>query len=207
MGAQAASRATNGRMASSAPTRSTFFQETPGEEGEVESRSLDESSVLDFDDSPSSSTMPLSPSPSRPDMSVKGGEWIKIVDLRASGMRTIAHFRLPPSRHTVPNIQNRRHSENGHSSISYLEFSPDGTTLFASPVDGRSFHLFDIHPSASSETLKNGVEGEVWHLYELKRGSTVSEVVEVKWSGDGRWVGVATGRGTVRMSPLLPRWM
>jgi len=204
MGAQAASRATNGRMASSAPTRSTFFE--AGEDGEIESRSLADSSVLDFDDSPSSSTMPLLPHSSRPDTNVKGGEWIKVVDLGGSAMRTIAHFRLSPSRHSVPNISTSgRYSEIGHSSISHLSFSPDGTTLFASSVDGRSFHLFDIHPQPRSETRKsqNGVEGEVWHLYEMRRGNTVSEVTEVQWSGDGRWVGVATGRGTVRKSSLL----
>jgi WD40 repeat protein len=193
MGAQAASRATNGRMATSAPTHSTL----PHEEGELESRSLDDSSVLD-----ESTTSVHPPSPLRvsgSDSSMKqGGEWIKIIDL--TNLRIIAHFRLPPSRHIVPNVTTgtRRFSETGHSSVSHLTFSPDGTTLFAAPADGRSFHLFEIHPQSTSPENQSEIQGEVWHLYELRRGNTASEVVEVNWSPDGRWVGVATGRGTVR---------
>jgi len=200
MGAQAASRATNGRLATSAPTHSTL----PHEEGEVESRSLDDSSVLDESTSvgpPSPSPSPLRGSGSNSSMK-QGGEWINIIDLSHS--RTIAHFRLPPSRHSVPNVptSTRRFSETGHSAVSHLAFSPDGTTLFAAPADGRSFHLFEIHPHMPPQN-QSEVQGEVWHLYELRRGNTVSEVVEVNWSSDGRWIGVATGRGTVRKLSFL----
>ena len=196
MGAQAASRATNGRMATSAPTHSTL----PHEDGEVESRSLDDSSVLD-ESTPVEPSSP-SPSPSRVSGSgsslKQGGEWVKIIDLITS--RTIAHFRLPPSRHSVPNVttRSRRVSDTGHSAVSHLAFSPDGTTLFAAPAHGRSFHLFEVHPDTASPQNPGEVQGEAWHLYELRRGNTVSEVVEVNWSSDGRWIGVATGRGTVR---------
>jgi hypothetical protein len=202
MGAQAASRATNGRLATSAPTNSTF----PQENGDAESRSLDDSSVLDESttsvDPPSPSSSPLRESGSNSSMKQGGGEWIKIIDLSHS--RTIAHFRLPPSRHSVPNVTTgtRRFSETGHSAVSHLAFSPDGTTLFAASVDGRSFHLFEIHPQTTSRGNQSEVQGEVWHLYELRRGNTVSEVVEVNWSSDGRWIGVATGRGTVRKLPF-----
>jgi hypothetical protein len=76
MGAQAASRATNGRMATSAPTHSTL----PHDNGDVESRSLDDSSVLDEStsvDPPSPSPSPLRESGSN--SSVKqGGEWIRL---------------------------------------------------------------------------------------------------------------------------------
>ena len=196
MGAQAASRATNGRMATSAPTHFTL----PHEDGEVESRSLDDSSVLDE----SSPVEPPSPSPSSlrasgsgPSLK-QGGEWIKVIDLTTS--RTIAHFRLPPSRHSVPHVaaRPRRVSDTGHLAVSHLAFSPDGATLFAAPISGRSFHLFEIHPHTTSPGNQSEVQGEVWHLYELRRGNTVSEVVEVNWSSDRRWIGVATGRGTVR---------
>jgi hypothetical protein len=205
MGAQAASRATNGsmgiRMATSAPTHSHSPLE--GGEDETESRSLDDPSVLD--DGPiasSSSTESI--------RGKQGGEWIKIIDLFSpeGGIRTIAHFRLPPSRHlgSPPSTRNRRCSETHSSSSSttaHLSFSPDGTTLFAAPMDGRSFHLFDIHPHLSSPASikkETQVQGEVWHLYELKRGNTAAEVSTVEWSRDGRWIGVATGRGTVRKS-------
>lgn len=201
MGAQAASRATNGRMATSAPTHSTL----PHDDGEVENRSLDDSSVLDE----SSPVEPPSPSPSSlrasgsgPSLK-EGGEWIKIIDLTTS--RTIAHFKLPPPRHAVPNVtaSPRRVSDTGHSAVSHLAFSPDGATLFAAPISGRSFHLFEIHPHTASPPNQSEVQGEVWHSYELRRGNTVSEVVEMNWSSDGRWIGVATGRGTVRKLPSL----
>lgn len=202
MGAQAAQRATNGRMASSAPNQSTLALA----EGEVESRSLDDSSVLDDSttsvDTPSpSSTRDAESSSSRK----QGGEWIKMIDI--CNFRTIAHFRLPASRHSVPSVptRSRRVSEAGHTAVSHLAFSPDGTTLFATPVDGRSFHLFDVHPHTPSEHQvceAEQVQGEVWHMYELRRGNTASEVVEVKWSDDGRWIGTATGRGTVRKLQL-----
>lgn len=152
-------------------------------------------------DESTASIDPPSPPPARnanssPSMK-QGGEWIKIIDF--SNSRTIAHFKLPPSRHSVPSVptRSRRFSEVGHSAVSHLAFSPDGTTLFAAPVDGRSFHLFELHPHTRASE-KEQVQGEVWHLYELKRGNTASEVVEVNWSRDGRWIGVATGRGTVR---------
>ena len=197
MGAQAASRATNGRMATSAPTHSTL----PHEDGEVESRSLDDSSVLD-ESSPVEPPSPLRVSGSGSSLK-EGGEWIKIIDLTTS--KTIAHFRLPPSRHAVPNVtaRPRRVSDTSHSAVSHLAFSPDGTTLFAAPAHGRSFHLFEIHPHTASPPNQSEVQGEVWHLYELRRGNTVSEVVEVNWSSDGRWIGVATGRGTVRKLPSV----
>jgi len=203
LGAQAASRATNQRMATSAPTHSTL----PHEEGELESRSLDDSSVLDEStsvDPPSPSPSPLR-APGSGSRMKQGGEWIKIINLTNS--RTIAHFRLPPSRHTVPNVTNgnRKFSETGHSAVSHLAFSPDGTTLFAAPADGKSFHLFEIHPHSTSPGNQAEVQGEVWHLYELRRGNTISEVVEVNWSRDGRWIGVATGRGTVRKPCPLHR--
>jgi hypothetical protein len=186
-------------MATSAPTHSTL----PHDNSDVESRSLDDSSVLDESitsvepPSPSPSSSPLRGSGSNSSMK-QGGEWIKIIDLSHS--RTIAHFRLPQSRHTVPTVTTgtQRFSETGHAAVSHLAFSPDGTTLFAAPADGRSFHLFELHPHATPTQNQSEVQGEVWHLYELRRGNTVSEVVEVNWSSDGRWIGVATGRGTVR---------
>ena len=167
----------------------------------MESRSLDDSSILDES---TTSIDPPSPSSIRNGDSGprvgKGGEWIRIIDL--SNSRSIAHFKLPPSRHSVPNVptRSRRISEVDHSAVSHLAFSPDGTMLFAASMDGRSFHLFDVHPHTRA-SVKEQVQGEVWHLYELKRGNTASEVVEVNWSKDGRWIGVATGRGTVRKLP------
>lgn len=205
MGAQAAGRAANQRLASSAPARGGLEIDANNgspslgspEEATSESRSLTESSILD--------DIPMA----EPDV---GGQWIKIIDLCPSASSahrqppeptTIAHFRLPCSRQVVPPI-NSHESLNAYSQsryVSHLAFSPDGTGIFVSPADGRALHLFDIHPASPELPVPSGtVAGEVWHTYELRRGNTAAAVSEVQWSADGRWIGVATQRGTVRES-------
>jgi hypothetical protein len=202
MGAQAASRATNGRLATSAPAHGSLgiaALDAPGlGDEESESRSLDDSSSL-LDEVVGGSGLDFRPGPNR------GGEWIKIIDICASSdsrtkTRTIAHFRLPSRTNPALDARSRPPSDLHHSSssVTHLAFSPDGTSLFAAPADGRSFHLLEIHPSGPVSSGTQAGEGEVWHMYELRRGNTAAAVSEVKWSQDGRWVGVATGRGTVR---------
>lgn len=198
MGAQAASRATNGRLATSAPTHGSMgfaTLDTPAGDEETESRSLDDSSSV-LDEAVETGRSPSSPETRQ--TGIRGGEWIKVVDLQAGAKpRTIAHFKLPHTRpYTSLESRSRRRSDAGHSDyISHLAFSPDGIRLFAAPADGRSFHLLDIHPASPAGSAS---EGEVWHMYELRRGNSAAAVSEVQWSQDGRWVGVATGRGTVR---------
>lgn len=196
MGAQAAGRAANQRLASSAPARSSLDEMTREDitastSATSESRSFEGSSHMDEATSV--------------DQSDAGGQWVKVIDLCAGGsggIRTIAHFRLPRSKPLVsPSGNDTAQSR----TISHLAFSPSGTSLFVAPRDGRVFHLVDIHPASPGRELilgRQGVEGEVsgevWHMYELRRGNTAAAVNEVKWSLDGRWVGVATQRGTVR---------
>jgi hypothetical protein len=110
-----------------------------------------------------------------PPTSPAPAQWIKIIDVKRS--RTVAHFRVPvKTLHSV-----------GEQGISLLSFSPDGTQLTAAQADGKACHVFQIHPGTKSEVL---------HLYELRRGNTVASVKEIVW--DARWIGVATGRGTIR---------
>lgn len=193
LGAQAAGRAANQRLASSAPARSSMEEPIAETEGSnmTESRSFEGSSHME-DKSPTE----------QPDAD---GQWIKIVDLCAresSGPRTIAHFRLPRSKPLVsPSSTEPAHPH----TISHLSFSPGGTSLFIAPRDGRVFHIVDIHPGGPGHRHAHGnhaveeeVSGDVWHMYELRRGNTAASVNEVTWSTDGRWVGVATQRGTVR---------
>lgn len=205
MGAQAAGRAANQRLASSAPARGSLeieaadagsgSLESPDDTATSESRSLDESCVLDD----MSSVEPGA-----------GGQWIKIVDLcpvvspsPERKANTVAHFRLPRSNREVATPTNGKHqqatSRTQPRAISYLAFSPDGASLFVAPADGRTFHILDVHPDGPDQLDQTcEVAGEVWHTYELRRGNTVAAVSDVQWSADGRWIGVATQRGTVR---------
>lgn len=197
LGAQAAGRAANQRLASSAPARSGLEEVSRDDATAIaisESRSFEESSHMDMDD-----TQPV-------EQSDTAGQWVKVVDLCAGGAanstKTIAHFRLPRSK---PLVSPSGSDTNQSRTISFLAFSPSGTSLFITPRDGRVFHVVDLHPAGPDRVLgQPGVEGEVygevWHMYELRRGSTAAAVSEVKWSLDGRWIGVATQRGTVRKS-------
>jgi len=234
LGARAAGRARNGRLARSAPVDGSVSLDDDDDRrggGDSESRSLDESSVID--------------EPMSTGSSLGGGEWIKVVDLKprsarkappkkdspslattsgapsisasqyppeassSEGPEVTAHFRLPLNQFLAPSFPAEPSQIKRHSSalrpqpISNLSFSPSGTQLFAAAADGRIFHVFDIHPAgALSHEIKGECKGEVWHLYELRRGSTAASVCEVTWDKDGRWLGVGTGLGTIRMSAI-----
>lgn len=200
-GARAANQARNNRLARSAPADSgTLADDEDGAESTAtESRSLGESSVLE-DPVPSTS-------------GTSGGEWIKIIDLGPRSTleagpvvdpQAIAHFRLPAARSVTPitaDIEANRspHSHRAPHEVSCLSFNTLGTQLLASPADGRVSHVFEIHPAGPGLTSsRSEVSGQVWHLYELRRGNTVGRVCDVSWSKDGRWVSIATGKGTIR---------
>ncbi|WVW80768.1 hypothetical protein I302_102754 [Kwoniella bestiolae CBS 10118] len=232
MGAKAANRARTTRLAKSAPTDSSGTlgdEETDDFDLEAESRSLEESSVLEEVSSSSSSAIPA-----------PGGEWVKVIDLfpppsrrnhksRSKSRRShsrqsdshqpthteayemIAHFRLPPSTSPLPidpasphQSGARRSSNNRPHPVAHLSFSPDGTQLFAAPDDGRSFHILDVHPAGIDKDEMGEVKGQVWHLYELRRGHTAATVKQVAWDTNGRWIGVGTGKGTVHVFPIHP---
>ncbi|TXT05902.1 hypothetical protein VHUM_03663 [Vanrija humicola] len=193
MGAKAASQASGGRLATSAPA-----ERGPLEADNVyaaESRSVEDGSSQD-----SGSTV-------RP----PAGVWVKIIDVRPSGgtaPELIAHFRLPPPRSLVasprPSGANGRHVPSAKEyPISFLSFSPRSSRLFAATSDGRSFHLLDVRPRGGS-VAKRSCKGEVWVSYILRRGNTSGVVRSVSWSSDERWIAVGTGKGTIHVFPINP---
>jgi WD40 repeat protein len=210
---------------------------------EVESKSLGESSTLEEDvraRDPSSLSASLSTTgesggewikiidlfPRRRAPSTSRGTGGRRASLTATTSLTgtpplpeiVAHFRLPsakpPSSPAVSAPTRSRITPNSTiSPVSCLSFSPDGTRLLASPSDGRSLHILEVHPaglhplnariSSGNARTRNStglMGGEVWHQYELRRGNTSADVSDIQWSNDGRWVGVGTSRGTVRES-------
>ena len=209
-GARAANHARTTRLARSAPTDgSGSLNESAGGEDDLENesepRSLDGPSY--FED--------RTPFPS-----AVGGEWIKIIDLfprkapatidnlaessseaARSKSELVAHFRLPARAPTTGAFTHdeRQTFRPRYLTASVLAFSPCGTRLLVAQADGRSAHIFDIRPAGTKRSAVRGhCKGQVWHLYELRRGTTIASVRMVNWSADGRWVGVATGRGTTR---------
>lgn len=188
MGARAASQASSGRMASSAPNDRVLGDNlSPMSTEAGESRSVEEGVAGDI-----SSPKPL------------GGVWIKIVDLfPASSSETdlISHFRLPPLRHLVPSMPTnspRASAVVRDQPVSLLSFSADGTRLFAAPADGRAFHVLEVRPRGAMLAKPGAPRGEVWDAYVLRRGNTSALVRSVAWSHDERFVAVGTGRGTIR---------
>lgn len=204
MGARAANQARNSRLARSAPAEASgSLADEEREDDETESKSAVEASVMEEAVGPEVE---------------ERGDWVQVVDLgRLAGNRlrgttgrsgsdassqlpVVAHFQSPPSRLVAPlpaQSVDQRLSLHSRQAVSYLSFNALGTQLVVAPADGRVLHIFEISPSGAARNA-SGVAGEVWHLYELRRGNTAGAVCEVKWSQDGRWVGVGTGRGTIR---------
>ncbi len=184
MGARVAGRAGSGRMARSAPADGRSLDE------EIEEEEVSEEGYP-LDDTVSQS-------------SKQQGEWVRIIDLfplYSTTPRLIAHFRLPSNRFSIsqthPSSKDQRERV---ECISHLSFSPDGITLFAAS-DGKVFHLLEVHPAGPSAVDdRRECRGEVWQTYELRRGHTGARVYDVVWDKSGRFVGVGTGRGTVRKS-------
>lgn len=138
--------------------------------------------------------------------------WIKVVDLspRGGGPPTeVAHFQLPPSRLALPNLpaspsSRAQPDDQSGPVVSFLSFSPTGTTLFAAPQHGRSFHILDIRPAEVAKTGETNTRGTVWHTYELRRGHTRASVQDAQWSPDGRFISITTGKGTVHIYAIHP---
>lgn len=183
-GAKAASQASSGRMASSAPNDRVLENLSPPTSDTGDTRSGDDGAEI------ASSKPP-------------GGVWVKIVDLfpcSSAEPELIAHFRLPLIRHLVPAMPTQSPGSTvvGDQPVTLLDFSPDGTRLFAAPADGRAFHLLEVRPRGAMLARPGPPKGEVWDTYVLRRGNTPATVRSVSWSHDGRYVAVGTGRGTIR---------
>ncbi|RXK41958.1 hypothetical protein M231_00679 [Tremella mesenterica] len=213
-GAKAANQARNNRLARSAPEGSSGGLADQDEDQCDERKSLGDSSL--FDDLTTTSNGRTE------------SQWIKVFDLGprqdlpsslgdSSGSSNlpillvpvlVAHFCLPPSRSSLPTLYSAIDSQRlykQHLSISYLSFSKCGTKLLAAQDDGRACHVFGIRPAGAKKLDMPGeCKGLAWHLYELRRGNTAATVINVEWSRDGRWVGVATGRGTIHIFPMNP---
>ncbi|KAF0453413.1 autophagy-related protein 18f isoform x2 [Gigaspora margarita] len=84
--------------------------------------------------------------------------------------------------------------------VGYLSFSPSGTFLLSTSVQGHQFHVFEVigKRRRGKKSLK--------HVYQLSRGYTNAIIGDggVGWSDDSRWCAVASGRGTIHLFAINP---
>ena len=102
--------------------------------------------------------------------------------------------------------------------IAHLAFAGVGATpiVCVAPRDGQRVAVFQIRPGgagpgapatpATAAAREPAVAEMPWHWYDLRRGVTSARVDSVVWEKTGRWVGVATGRRTVRECRVCPWW-
>ncbi|EJT48259.1 hypothetical protein A1Q1_02727 [Trichosporon asahii var. asahii CBS 2479] len=190
MGARAAS-ASHARMAVSAPAERGLGDDDNVSVATSESRSMDDGL------GEGGGAMPR-----------LKGIWVKIIDLKPEP-ELIAHFRLPPVRSLISTasgqLQRAPTVTRKNQPVTFLEFSSDGTRLFAASVGGRAFHVFDVRPrSANAKRNKRAPKGEVWEAYILRRGNTSASVCSATWSPDDRWLAVGTAKGTLHVFPICP---
>ncbi|CDZ96326.1 WD40 repeat protein [Phaffia rhodozyma] len=89
--------------------------------------------------------------------------------------------------------------------INHLSFSPNSQMLLISQAPSCSFAVVEIRPPRKSPHPAPGhSSGEVWERYVLRRGVSEAVVKSVSWDNAGRWVAVATGKGTLHVYPLNP---
>lgn len=186
------SNATADRLAKSAPVEGSFLVDPDaGEHGTDD---------IDTEEYNSSARTRTSRPPTQERSRRPLIRWIKIVDFPRD--RVIALFQLPPAG-SYSGMLSPDHRYAG--TVSFLSFSPNGTQLLAAQADGRACHVVQIHPTAAGAERRGAkdVHGEVYHMYELKRGNTPAEIKDVVWDARGRWLGVVSGQGTIRASLLL----
>ncbi|BGP39890.1 hypothetical protein JCM10450v2_003864 [Rhodotorula kratochvilovae] len=138
---------------------------------------------------------------------------VKVVDLVAScaapAPQAKGKARAPP----VPQMKLVAHFRPYGSALALLSLAPAGTTLLAASAAGHSFDVFELKPvvpvgvsataSAAASTSGEGA-GKFWHRYRLQRGFTSASASSASWTPDGRFVAVATSKGTAHVFALQP---
>ncbi|GJE97284.1 hypothetical protein PsYK624_135000 [Phanerochaete sordida] len=90
--------------------------------------------------------------------------------------------------------------------VSLVQFSADGTSLLVALRGGHVMKAFQLRPTrrhAGSAGDTDGLEAP-WHIYDLRRGRTSAIVDSLTWAHDGRWMAVATEKGTVHVFATNP---
>lgn len=134
------------------------------------------------------------PHPTRPSAQPSVEEQsIQIVELPSSSPGSAKKPTLHTILHFYPSL-------NPHSTqpINHLSFSPNSQMLFISQAPSCVFSIVEIRPSSPGGLGASKELGESWERYVLRRGVREGVVRFVQWDKGGRWIGVGTGKGTLR---------
>lgn len=134
------------------------------------------------------------------------------VDQRASGdnAQHITVLDLHSLRSAAPSPSPTRITEffvGKEQPISLLQFSHDGTSLMVATSGGQTMKVYQLRPSPaliSNAGAASAGPSPPWHIYDLRRGRTSAIVDSLTWAHDGRWMAVATEKGTVHVFATNP---
>jgi len=86
----------------------------------------------------------------------------------------------------------------GHyGEVNGLRFDESGTLLAVSDVHGNDIYIYQLAHMAMDVEAPSPI-------YRLNRGLTPAIIQNMSFSGDGRWIAVASQRGTVHLFPIHP---
>jgi hypothetical protein len=141
-------------------------------------------------------------SPTTPEQDARAGA-VKVFDVVR--LRSVAHFRAH------------------WNAIAALEFDGSGTLLVTAAVDGQTFNVYSLRPpvaqppayasptvqssAAAAASASGGADGDMLiprQLYRLVRGFTSAAIQSITFSGDSRYLSVASMRGTTHIYALSP---
>lgn len=91
--------------------------------------------------------------------------------------------------------------------ISLLQFSHDGTSLMVATRGGHVMKVYKLRPARRPVASAPNADAALhppWHIYDLRRGRTSAIVDSLTWAHDGRWMAVATEKGTVHVFATNP---
>lgn len=153
--------------------------------------------------------MPLEPSLVDQEASSDRNHYITVVDLHS----LCSQLQQPPYPARVAEFTV------GHDQpVSLLQFSEDGNSIIVARRDGQTMKVYQLRPLPASTrspgwTDDSGNHVTVnssqpahspWHVYDLRRGRTSAVVESLTWAYDGRWMAVATQKGTVHIFASNP---
>lgn len=139
--------------------------------------------------------------PTTPEQDARAGA-VKVFDVVR--LRSVAHFRAH------------------WNAIAALEFDGSGTLLVTAAVDGQTFNVYSLRPpvaappayasptvqsSSAPASASGAADGDMLvprQLYRLVRGFTSAAIQSITFSGDSRYLSVASMRGTTHIYALSP---
>lgn len=153
--------------------------------------------------------MPLEPSLVDREVSADRNNYITVVDLHS----LYSQSQPPPCPARIAEF-----TVGQDQPISLLQFSDDGNSIIVARRDGQTMKVYQLRSlpagiRSCGWTDESGNRVTVdsskpvhppWHVYDLRRGRTSAVVESLSLAHDGRWMAVATQKGTVHIFASNP---